>query len=56
MSNQSFKGLSRGFQTFSSIVDEYRTSKMCCRCDNETENVSYGKVKVNSVLRCKNNE
>jgi hypothetical protein len=38
------------------LVDEYRTSKMCCRCDNETEKVSYGKVKVNSVLRCKNNE
>ena len=26
------------------------------KCDNETEKVSYGKVKVNSVLRCKNNE
>ena len=38
------------------LVDEYCTSKLCCRCDSETEKVSYGKVKVNSVLRCKNNE
>lgn len=38
------------------LVDEYCTSKMCCRCDRETEKVSYGKIKVNSVLRCKNNE
>ena len=38
------------------LVDEYCTSKMCCRCDSETEKVSYGEVKVNSVLRCKNNE
>ena len=38
------------------LVDEYCTSKMCCRCDSETEKVSYGKIKVNSVLRCKNNE
>ena len=29
---------------------------MCCRCDNETEKVSYDKIKVNSVLRCTNNE
>ena len=29
---------------------------MCCRCDSETEKVSYSNVKVNSVLRCKNNE
>ena len=38
------------------LVDEYNTSKLCCRCDNETEKVSYNNVKVNSVLRCKNNE
>ena len=38
------------------LVDEYCTSKMCCRCDSETEKVSYSNVKVNSVLRCKNNE
>ena len=38
------------------LVDEYHTSKMCCRCDNETEKVSYDKIKVNSVLRCTNNE
>ena len=38
------------------LVDEYNTSKLCCRCDNETEKVSYNNVKVNSVLHCKNNE
>ena len=42
------------------VIDEFRTSKNCCRCFNVTENVSYKygekNVKVNSVLRCKNNE
>jgi transposase len=37
-------------------VNEFRTSKLCCKCHNETEKVSYNGVKVNSVLRCCNNE
>jgi hypothetical protein len=37
-------------------VNEFRTSKLCCKCHNETEKVSYNSVKVNSVLRCLNNE
>ncbi len=37
-------------------VDEFRTSKLCCYCHSETEKVSYGGVKINSVLRCMNNE
>ena len=37
-------------------VNEFRTSKLCCKCHNETEKVSYNGVKVNSVLRCLNNE
>ncbi|CAM5998687.1 unnamed protein product [Sphagnum balticum] len=37
-------------------VDEFRTSKLCYHCHSETEKVSYGDVKINSVLRCMNNE
>jgi hypothetical protein len=37
-------------------VNEFRTSKLCCKCHNDTEKVSYNGVKVNSVLRCCNNE
>jgi len=37
-------------------VNEFRTSKLCCKCHNETEKMSYNCVKVNSVLRCCNNE
>jgi hypothetical protein len=38
-------------------VNEFRTSKLCCKCHNETEKMSYNNgVKVNSVLRCLNNE
>ena len=38
------------------VVDEFRTSKLCCKCHNETEKMSYNNIKINSVLRCKNNE
>ena len=38
------------------LVDEYNTSKLCCKCESETEKVSYNNVKTNSVLRCGNNE
>ena len=38
------------------LVDEYNTSKLCCKCESETEKVSYNNVKINSVLRCRNNE
>ena len=38
------------------LVDEYNTSKLCCKCESETEKVSYNNVKTNSVLRCRNNE
>lgn len=37
-------------------VDEFRTSSRCCKCHGEMENVSYGGIKVNDVLRCSNNE
>jgi transposase len=37
-------------------VDEFRTSKLCCDCHHVTEKVSFDGVKVNSVLRCTNNE
>ena len=37
-------------------VNEFRTSKLCCKCHNETEKVYYNGVKINSVLRCLNNE
>lgn len=37
-------------------VNEFRTSKLCCKCYNETEKMSYNGVKINSVLRCCNNE
>ena len=37
-------------------VDEFRTSKLCCRCHSEMEKMSYNNIKINSVLRCKNNE
>ena len=30
--------------------------KCVCRFDSETKAILYSKVKVNSVLRCKNNE
>ena len=38
------------------VIDEFKTSKICCKCHNETEKMSYNNIKVNSVLRCKNNE
>ena len=38
------------------LVDEYNTSKLCCRCHMKTEKMSYNNIKVNSVLRCTNNE
>jgi hypothetical protein len=37
-------------------VNEFRTSKLCCKCYTETQRVSYNGNKVNSVLRCLNNE
>jgi transposase len=37
-------------------VDEFRTSKLCCLCYKETEKMKYDGIRVNSVLRCKNNE
>jgi hypothetical protein len=37
-------------------VNEFRTSKLCCKCYTETQRVSYNGIKVNSVLRCLNNE
>jgi transposase len=38
------------------LVDEYLTSKTCCKCHCITKKVSYNNVSVNSVLRCQNNE
>jgi hypothetical protein len=38
------------------LVDEFRTSVRCYKCYNETEKIAYNNVKVNSVLRCTNNE
>ena len=37
-------------------VDEYKTSKMCCKCEKEMEKYKYNSESVNSVLRCRNNE
>lgn len=37
-------------------VDEFRTSKLCCCCHQETTKVKFGGCQVNSVLRCSNNE
>ena len=38
------------------LVDEFRTSKLCYKCHHKTEKMSYNNIKVNSVLRCTNNE
>jgi hypothetical protein len=38
------------------LVDEYKTSALCCRCYSDTKKISYNNVTVNSVLRCTNNE
>jgi transposase len=38
------------------LVDEYNTSKLCCKCHTKTEKISYNNIKINSVLRCTNNE
>jgi hypothetical protein len=50
--------LKKHLQKWCKVIDvnEFRTSKLCCKCHNETEKVSYNGVKVNSVLRCCNNE
>jgi len=37
-------------------INEYNTSKLCCRCHSKTENVYFNNIKVNNVLRCLNNE
>ena len=37
-------------------VDEFRTSVTCYKCHSCTEKMSYDSVKINSVLRCSNNE
>ena len=37
-------------------VDEFRTSKLCNKCHHDTSKVKFNGEKINSVLRCNNNE
>jgi len=58
--------LERHFHVY--LVDEYKTSKLCSRCETETENMRVGELcekngrvslseeKLHSLLRCKNED